>query len=182
MRKNLNEIIENREELIKVLNANSKLRAEVLDDAEETEMWYIRDILKCFEDGLLDWSVGFYGTNFIIVKDEEAFLDEVEKANDMYGVLDMDVVELLKERVDISTLEDDEEIEAAREKNEAIAKEAEENLLKFFNNITEAIYEDTYIEDYFVESYIYVIDVEDFEYDEETYELFKRICYVKSYK
>lgn len=73
------------EQLTNIVNRSKKLRDELDEYIQDSEMHWISEKLSCVKDSLANWSVGFYNQNFLRVRDYEGFVDGVEKSIKMYG-------------------------------------------------------------------------------------------------
>lgn len=73
------------EQLTNIVNRSKKLRDELNEYIQDSEMNWISEKLSCVQDSLANWSVGFYNQNFLRVRDYEGFVDGVEKSIKMYG-------------------------------------------------------------------------------------------------
>ena len=73
------------EQLTQIVNRSKKLRDELDEYIQDTEMIWIREKLSCVRESLANWSVGFYNQNFLRVRDYEGFVDGVEKSIKTYG-------------------------------------------------------------------------------------------------
>ena len=73
------------DELTQIVNRSKKLRDELYEYIQDSEMHWISKKLSCVKSSLANWSVGFYNQNFLRVRDYEVFVDGVEKSIKMYG-------------------------------------------------------------------------------------------------
>lgn len=73
------------EQLTNIVNRSKKLRDELDEYIQDTEMNWIEEKLSCVRESLANWSVGFYNQNFLRVRDYESFVDGVGESIKMYG-------------------------------------------------------------------------------------------------
>ena len=73
------------EQFEEIVNRSKKLRDELDNYIQDTEMYWLEEKLNCVNDSLEKWSVGFFNQNFIRVRDYESFVDGVEESVKCYG-------------------------------------------------------------------------------------------------
>ena len=73
------------EQLTNIVNRSKKLRDELDEYIQDSEMHWISEKLSCVRDSLSNWSVGFYNQNFLRVRDYESFVTGIEKSIKAYG-------------------------------------------------------------------------------------------------
>lgn len=73
-------------EVIDVINDSKELRDMLDQYIQETEMDWLDELLRCFDRGAVDYSIGFFDRNYFTVKDSDLFLKEVRKSHDNYGL------------------------------------------------------------------------------------------------
>lgn len=73
------------EQLTNIVNRSKKLRDELDEYIQDTEMNWIEEKLSCVRESLANWQVGFYNQNFLRVRDYESFVDGVGESIKMYG-------------------------------------------------------------------------------------------------
>lgn len=71
-----------------IINRSKKLRDELGDYIQESEMDFISDKLFPVKSSLKDWSIGFYNQNFVTVKDYHEFVSGVRSAAKSFGCSD----------------------------------------------------------------------------------------------
>lgn len=76
------------EQLTQIVNRSKKLRDELDEYIQDTEMNWIKEKLSCVRESIANYSVGFYNQNFLRVRDYEGFVDGVEKSIEIYGASD----------------------------------------------------------------------------------------------
>ena len=183
MRK-INEL--NTDELRKVFEVNRKLQEEVSEDMQESEMFWVDEILDVLSSGLSSWSIGFCNRNqhvkasdnerdFIeAVKDvQKAFCFMPDSYNEKVGELDT-LVERYYE-TDVYTDEFDE----LEEQVEDAIREMERDITDQFTKQLDGLL-GNHEEDHFIEFYAHERLNED-AYVNEDYELFEDVSYTKSY-
>lgn len=74
------------DEVINVINGSKELRDMLDQYIQETECDWLGDLLRCFDRGAVDYSIGFSDRNYFIVKDNYLFLEGVRKSHDSYGL------------------------------------------------------------------------------------------------
>lgn len=74
------------EEVISIINDSKELRDMLDQYIQETEMDWLDDLLRSFDRGAVDYSIGFFDQNYFIVKDNNLFLEGVCKSHDNYGL------------------------------------------------------------------------------------------------
>lgn len=74
------------EEVISIINDSKELRDMLDQYIQETEMDWLDDLLRSFDRGAVDYSIGFFDQNYFIVKDNDLFLEGVCKSHDNYGL------------------------------------------------------------------------------------------------
>ena len=180
----LENIVNNIEKLRKVFDNNQKLQSKVLEGYEENEMFWIRGILKEVEKGLSDWSIGFNNYNYINLYSRLYFLDGCESIQRKFGIFKEETEQLINKVLNkIDTLDcmsynnkqyDNLELWIGQK-----TEEIKESLLDYFNGATDV--KDEWLFDYFIDCYLDNINIEDFYYNKDSYELFEHIEYNKSY-
>lgn len=74
------------EEVISIINDSKELRDMLDQYIQETEMDWLDDLLRSFDRGSVDYSIGFFDQNYFTVKDSDSFLEGVCKSHDNYGL------------------------------------------------------------------------------------------------
>ena len=74
------------DEVIDVSNDSEELRDMLDQYIQETECDWLGELLRCFDRRAVDYSIGFFGNNYFIVKDSDLFLDGVRKYHEKYGL------------------------------------------------------------------------------------------------
>lgn len=191
--KKLIEIQNDKEELRKIFDNNEKLINDVEEDMEENEIFWIRQYMKEI-DGSCDYEFGFYGTNYITIYDGEYenFVSgclEIQKSFEIfenstkenyYTNLMKKILEKFDVLYDMSY--DNKQYENLELWLNRKSEEIKNKLLYKINMLTTGYSKDE-VFNYFEEFYIGErMEIEDFSYNEKTYELFEHIEYEKSYK
>lgn len=73
-------------EVINVINDSKELRDMLDKYIQETECDWLGDMLRCFDQRAVDYSIGFFDSNYFTVKDSDSFLDGVRKSYKDYGL------------------------------------------------------------------------------------------------
>ena len=177
------------EELKKVFNANAKLQQEVMEDIEESEMFWISEYLNCFKDSLSNWSIGFYNGNFITVQPDKEieFLNGVLKAQKDFCFLKDEFTEITKNlinkyyQLDESQYEEDKqsEFDVLQIEIEEEFENIQSEVLNQFNIHTDFNSEDA--QNYFIEFYVDA-RLDENCYIDENFILYEDISYSKCYK
>ena len=173
------------DELKKVLDVNQKLQNEVYEDYQESEMYYITEILDNFKDSLSDWSIGFNNSNYIKVKDDILFLESIKDVQADYCFLadadynDKEIDDLI-EKINKFNYEDMSEEEADELENFIGSKinKYKSLIINTFNQFTDTDAED--VLSYFIEFYSDERLSEDC-YIDDNFILYENISYIKSY-
>lgn len=147
----------NKTQLLKILEKNSKLKNDVIEDFEESQMIYISEILEYFKTSLNNWSIGFYNNNFIEIKDNYNFLNDFDNMNNDFSILKEVDVKILHDVIDkiciLDSMNYDNKNYILLEKWIDTKVEYFKNeLLLYFSDLTG--YNDDVIENYFYEFYI----------------------------
>ena len=74
------------DEVINVINSSETLRDMLDRYIQETESDWLGDLLRCFDPQAVDYSIGFFDSNYFTVKDSNLFLDGVRKSHENYGL------------------------------------------------------------------------------------------------
>lgn len=74
------------DEVINVINYSKKLRDMLDRYIQETESDWLGELLRCFDKRAIDYSIGFFNSNYFTVKDSDLFLDGVRKYHENYGL------------------------------------------------------------------------------------------------
>lgn len=74
------------DDVINVINNSKKLRDMLDKYIQETEFEWFGDLLICFDQRAIDYSIGFFNNNHFTVKDSDLFLDGVRKSHENYGL------------------------------------------------------------------------------------------------
>lgn len=74
------------DEVINVINASKTLRDMLDIYIQETESDWLGELLSCFNRQTVDYSIGFFNSNYFTVKDSDLFLDCVRKSHEKYGL------------------------------------------------------------------------------------------------
>ena len=74
------------DEVINVINASKTLRDMLDIYIQETESDWLGELLSCFNRQTVDYSIGFFNSNYFTVKDSDLFLDGVRKSHEKYGL------------------------------------------------------------------------------------------------
>lgn len=178
----------NKEELIKVFEANHKLQNDVYDDMVESEMHWIGEQLDYLRDGLSDWSIGAYNYNYIKIKDNDKFiagLIKMDKEVPLFGDEEAkQIYEVEKLRDEFYNKDcDDEDYEDVEEEYEGAVQELAESVVKAFTRRLNDCGEHKYQLDYFFEFYADSrLEKDMFYIENDTYELFEDVSFTKSYK
>lgn len=74
------------DEVIDVINDSEDLRDMLDRYIQETESDWLGELLRCFDQRAIDYSIGFFNSNYFTVKDSDLFLDGVRKSHENYGL------------------------------------------------------------------------------------------------
>ena len=74
------------DEVINVINDSKELRDMLDNYIQETESDWLGDLLRCFDPQSIDYSIGFFNSNYFTVKDSDLLLDGVRKSHENYGL------------------------------------------------------------------------------------------------
>lgn len=74
------------DEVINVINDNKTLRDMLDRYIQETESDWLGELLRCFDQQAIDYSIGFFNSNYFTVKDSDLFLEGVRKYHENYGL------------------------------------------------------------------------------------------------
>lgn len=165
------------EELKKVFEVNDKLRNEISDFCYDSEMYYVQDIINCFDRSSIDYRIGYDRGCYFRCLDEATFVEGVEEVQANFEFLSDDEFAII---ANIKNLFEDEE--EHWEEIEAECKELADTFHKHFENIFyNALCDDDYhletwldfyADEYYSDCYI--------DADDESYELFRDE--IKSFK
>ncbi len=72
------------DEVINVINDSKRLRNMLRKYIAESESVWMGELLRCFDQRAVDYSIGFFDNNYFTVKDSDLFLDGVRKTNKYY--------------------------------------------------------------------------------------------------
>ena len=144
------------EELTAVFEANNKLREEVAEDYEESQMDYISDILSDLRSGLSDWEVGFCSYPVVRYSNEADLFRAALESCENYGFLPDDTAEKIKYYLSRCDALDGMEYEnrhydELEEYIERAGKEVAEEIETCFKQLTD--YSESDLTDYFCEFY-----------------------------
>ena len=178
------------EELVKVLEVNSKLKEVVFNDMFDNADFWNSEYLGCWNGGI-DYCIGYDRGTYFNCTDEELFIDGLKKAQKMFGFL-ADKYNPIIEYVNklISRMENlnyysnyyDENYDRLENRINELIEELEEACYKRFIEEYEICFDDDNKEDYFVNFYVESrMDMEDF-YVDDDYTLYEHIEYEKSYR
>ena len=73
-------------DVINVINDSKELRNMLDEYIQETEIDWLGELLRCFDRRAIDYSIGFFDSNYFTVKDSDLFLDGVRKSHENYGL------------------------------------------------------------------------------------------------
>jgi hypothetical protein len=179
-----------KEELKLVFKANYKLQTEVYEDMVDSELHWVGEQLDYIRASLLDWSIGANNYNYIKVKDNSGFIDgliEMDKGIPLFNDTDAkQIYEVEKLRYELFNKDcEDEDYDDVEEQYEAQVKELAEAVTRQFGRRLDDCSNSEYQLDYFIEFYadarlekdLFYVDDED-----DSYELFEDVAYIKSYK
>jgi hypothetical protein len=188
MTKKINEL--SREELQKVYDNNNKLQYAVYEDFEESQMFWVSEMLEYLKDSLKSWSIGFNNRDqHIRVKDFEKFVYCVEDLQKDTGFLPDDkahVIEDAKKAIQEYDAKQNDDIERDMSEWDKIESDYEEMQEEFTDEILSQFnkccdYKQSDIEDYFFEFYSNERMDEDY-YIDDDFILYEHISYEKCYK
>ena len=74
------------DEVIDVINDSEELRDMLDQYIQKTESDWLGELLVCFDQRAIDYSIGFFNSNYFTVKDSDLFLDGVRKYHENYGL------------------------------------------------------------------------------------------------
>lgn len=74
------------DEVINVINDSKKLRNMLDLYIQESESDWLNDLLSCFDCQAVEYSIGFFNSNYFTVKDRDLFLDGIRKSHENYGL------------------------------------------------------------------------------------------------
>lgn len=183
----------NKEELLKVLNKNNKLREKVYDDMYDNADFWNSEYLASWNNQGIDYCIGYDRGAYFHCTDEEMFLDGLKKAQKDYCFLADEYNKTIESAEDIINQMDnldceskdyDKNYEQLTEKLTELINELEHECYTRFMSEYEACFDDNYQEEYFIEFYLEArmnIDNEDF-YVDNNYILYEHIEYEKSYQ
>lgn len=181
----------NREELLKVLEANSKLKEEVFNDMFDNAHFWNMEYLDSWKNKGIDYAMGYDRSAYFYCKDEELFLDGLKKAQHDYCFLAdkynpvIEYAEKIMNRMnnlDYNSKYYDNNYERLTERLTELINELEHECYKRFMEEYEYCFNDENKKDYFIEFYVDSrMDMEDF-YIDDDYVLYEHIEYEKSYK
>ena len=187
MKRYLNEIEStNKEELLKILNANEKLLNDVCEDYEEGEMFYISEILDCFKNALSDWAIGFSCGNYVSIKDNDIYnlCEGLKDATKSYGFLNNEELKVVDQLQELNSRlyemnYDNKQWDNLENKVDELIKEVESIIVNKFNKI--CTYDRETIKNYFLDFYFDErLDHEEM-YIDDDYVLYEEVSYIKSY-
>jgi hypothetical protein len=179
-----------KEELKLVFKANYKLQTEVYEDMVDSELYWVGDQLDYIRGSLRDWSIGANNYNYIKVKDNSGFIDgliEMDKGIPLFSDKEAKQIYEVQELRDrfYEMPSDEDGYEELEEEYEAAVQELAEAVTRQFGRRLDDCSNSEYQLDYFIEFYaesrlekdLFYIDDED-----DSYELFEDVAYIKSYK
>ena len=173
----------NQDELKRVFENNNKLQVEVIEDIEESEMFWISEYLDPIKKSLSDWSIGFHNHNYIKIKDTRLFLEGLELIQESFELLRGSLTEEIKKVIEKLNVLYDMDYNNRNYHNledwidnkvECLANE----LVKSFNSLTD--YNSGDIESYFLDFYVEERMHKDF-YIDRDFILYQDVAYTKSY-
>lgn len=175
----------NNEEKVKVLNKNTRLEYDVIQEMIDDRMMDVSDELYYFKDSLEDFEYGVNSNCYIKAKDYSEFIGGLESLQDDMGFFNVDDVGYLtnsREKIDSYLNEhfdynvilerQDDVIEVVGELEDKVAEIIKTRLHDYLN--------EKYREEYFLEVYIEDKVKRDWYIDSE-YIMYENINYVKSY-
>ena len=74
------------DEVSNVINDSKELCDMIDRYIQETESDWLGELLGCFDPQAIDYSIGFFNSNYFTVKDSDLFLDGVRKSHENYGL------------------------------------------------------------------------------------------------
>lgn len=177
------------EELRKVFQKNTVLQEEVSEDLQESEMFWVGEVLDALNEygGLSSWSIGFCNRDqHITAKDgkEREFIEGVKKAQKDFGFLPdgenvyIDYVDELIDELHSVELYSDEYDDLEEKVAEHISNIERVLTNQFTKNLDGILGTE---EDYFVEFYADARMDGDYYVNMKTFELFEDVSYTKSY-
>jgi hypothetical protein len=175
-----------KEELVKVFEANAKLREAVYGDMVDSEMFWIGEQLDYIKDSLQDWSIGVYNYNYISVKDIDGFIDGLIKMNKEVPLFEdtkqIFEVERMRDEFYIKDCYDEDYEEAEEKLDEAVKALAEEVVKQFEKRLNDCADNDNMLE-YFLDFYYDArMESGSMYIQDDSYELYEDVSYTKSYK
>lgn len=155
-KKYINEL--SREELIKVFDANEKLRHDIIGDMIETEMNYVSEQLDYVKDSLSDWEIGAYGHNYISIRNADDFIKGLNEMDNSIPAFSDDESKILKDAVKLrykyhNTNMYSDEFNELEEQVEAMANKLGSMLVKTYKRIFDGCYNRENQIDYFISFY-----------------------------
>ena len=172
------------EELKIVFEKNKKLQEIVSEAAQEDACFWIDEYLNCFDRGAIDYNIGYPG-NYMIILDQEKFIDGLEQIQKNYEYLteeaqkDLTYSRHLINRLDNLSRYDD--INEARLINriDGILEDLKDEFLNKLINEYNYYYDGENLKNYFLE--FYAENMNDNYYIDENYILYQHIEYGKCY-
>ena len=161
------------DELREVYERNSKLQDLTLDLMIEDELYWIGEYLNCFKGDFINYSIGCYQRNFIILRENKRFIDDFKEFIDYYGgsvKLENRYNEIIEELNHMDEEQEDYDI-----KIEYMAEDLKDYFIEYLDSALNDISEDDKIS-YFIEiivdnsslENIYIIDESYIAYEETT--------------
>ena len=183
----------NKEELLIVLEKNSKLKEKVYDDMYNNADHWNSEYLACWNNKGIDYCIGYSRGAYFQCTDEEMFLDGLKKAQrdycflaDEYNKTIESAEELMNQmdNLDYESNDYDEKYEQLEEKLTELINELEHECYTRFMSEYEDCFNNDYMEEYFIDFYVDVrMDMEDKDfYVDDDYVLYEHIEYEKSYQ
>ena len=186
--KKLNEA--NELELRKIYNENKKLQVGMEEKAVEDDEEYLVEVLRHFNKvgADVEWEISYYHHNYFSVSDDSIarFVEGLKLINVIYGVF-CNEEELINnlEKLNDRLYEmdyDNKQYDNLEGKVLELKEELEGAILSRIDEILDCRHIEEQAEELFLGGYEFFMDDEDYYFDTETFELFKNISYVKSYK
>lgn len=183
----------NKEELLKVLNKNNKLKEKVYDDMYDNANFWNSEYLASWNNQGIDYCIGYDRGAYFHCTDEEMFLDGLKKAQKDYCFLADEHNKTIKyaekllsrmENLDYNTKYYDNNYDRLAERLTELINELEHECYTRFMSEYEACFNNTYMEEYYYEFYLEArmdMNNEDF-YVDDDYILYEHIEYEKSYQ
>lgn len=169
----------NSQQVLEMIGKNESIGNMIEESYIENVMYWIGEELGCFIGALSDWEIGFYGKNFIRIKDNDKFINGFCDFVNTYSLNDNDM-KVFDNVIDWYNNEENKELENYDDLLDEKVSILEKILINHFDRMTQVENE------YLVSEFENMIENGCFDefyyYDNDLSKVYQEIAYTKEYK